>query len=554
MSSNIATVQKMLFSEFPTLATAPGGIARIRELILQLAVQGKLVPQNPEDEPASVLLERIKAEKARLVKEGKLKKSKPLPPVTDDEVPFEVPKGWELTKLGAIVEFRYGKSLPNKLRDENGKIPVYGSNGIVGYHSISLVEKPCIIVGRKGSAGAVQLSLDSCYPIDTTYYIEDTDFLNIHYLYYLLFSLKLNLLDKSTAIPGLNRNDAYNLVIGLPPLAEQHRIVEKIDALMKLCDELEAQQEKQREMQAKLGVAALASLTEAEDAVAFANAWAHLCDEFDLIFDTVENVAALRQAILQIAVQGKLVPQNPEDEPASLLLERIKAEKAQLVKEGKIKKSKPLPPVAEDEVPFEVPKGWKWVRLGEISDIKGGITKNSRIKLNDGVVLPYLRVANVQRGYLDLTKIKKIEVPNSKLDELILKKGDILFTEGGDRDKLGRGWVWNEEIPNCTHQNHIFRARLFTQDISVTYLSHYTNNGAQYYFLNSSKQTTNLASINLTQLKHLPLPLPPLSEQHRIVEKVDALMKLCDELEQQIQKKQETQIKLLESVVAQITA
>ncbi|NEZ55602.1 restriction endonuclease subunit S [Adonisia turfae] len=171
-----------------------------------------------------------------------------------------------------------------------------------------------------------------------------------------------------------------------------------------------------------------------------------------------------------------------------------------------------------------IPPSWQWSTLSEIAAIKGGLTKGKKRKETDKLLtVPYLRVANVQRGFLDLEEIRYIQATEDELNQLKLISGDILFTEGGDRDKLGRGWIWAGEIKECIHQNHVFRARLYLQELSPKLISLYSNSFGQKYFLGVGKQTTNLASINLTKLSNLPIPIPPLNEQHRIVTKIEAL-------------------------------
>jgi type I restriction enzyme S subunit len=169
-----------------------------------------------------------------------------------------------------------------------------------------------------------------------------------------------------------------------------------------------------------------------------------------------------------------------------------------------------------------LPKGWRWVTLREIADISGGITKGQKYRETDILRrVPYLRVANVQRGYLDLTEMKEIDATETKIAALQLQPGDILFNEGGDRDKLGRGWIWNNELAVCIHQNHVFRARLRNTEHSSRFVSYYSNSAGQQYFYDQGKHTTNLASINLTKLGELPIPLPPPAEQHRIVAEIE---------------------------------
>lgn len=177
---------------------------------------------------------------------------------------------------------------------------------------------------------------------------------------------------------------------------------------------------------------------------------------------------------------------------------------------------------------YELPEGWVWVKLSYLADIKGGITKGSKHQLVNGIEIPYLRVANVQRGYLDLTDIKTIKTSKEIISKLQLKKGDILFTEGGDRDKLGRGWIWRGELSKCIHQNHIFRARLYLPEVSSKFISWFGNTYGAIYFMRVGKQTTNLASINLSKLSEFVVPLPPLPEQHRIVAKIEELFTQLD--------------------------
>lgn len=177
----------------------------------------------------------------------------------------------------------------------------------------------------------------------------------------------------------------------------------------------------------------------------------------------------------------------------------------------------------------ELPPGWEWTTLGEIADVKGGVTKGQRRAPGTEVrSVPYLRVANVQRGYLDLTDVRSIDVTEEEVADLALRPGDVLFTEGGDRDKLGRGWVWGGELPLCIHQNHVFRARVRTPQVEPKYLSLYANTLGQAYFVAEGRQTTNLASINLSKLLGLPIAIPPAAEQRRIVAEVDKQLSRLD--------------------------
>jgi type I restriction enzyme S subunit len=238
------------------------------------------------------------------------------------------------------------------------------------------------------------------------------------------------------------------------------------------------------------------------------------------------NLKHYRAAVLKDAVEGRLVPTEAElalregriyETGAELLQRVLDARRSQWYEKGKYKE--PAAPNAID-LP-RVPNGWTWARLDAIATLKGGITVDSKRKNRTARSVPYLRVANVQRGYLDLEEVKRIDAPAADIEQLRLLSGDILFTEGGDRDKLGRGWIWDGQLYDCIHQNHIFRARLFLTDISPKFISWWGNSFGKDYFLREGKQTTNLASINLTKLGGFPVPLPPLAEQLRIVAEVE---------------------------------
>lgn len=542
----------MLLSNMELIATAPGGVAKLRELILTLAVQGKLVPQDPADEPAGVLLQKIRAEKDRLIVEGKSKRDKPLAAIAEEEKPFELPLGWEWVRLGSVLSLEYGSALPEKERLP-GSIPVYGSNGIVGFHSSALVSEPSLIVGRKGSVGAINISLVPFWSIDTSYFVTPPSGIELHFAFHLLRSLGLAKHDKATAIPGINRNDVYAEIVGLPPLAEQSRIVTRVEALMRLCDALEAKGQLEAAQHAQLVSTLLGTLTASTSPGELADNWQRVAQHFDLLLDRPEAIDALEQTLLQLAVRGLLVPQDPTDEPASALLQKIRAEKDHLIAAGQIKRDKPLPPITDEEKPFELPVGWEWARLGEIVLISSGVTLGRKTAIPTPVSLPYLRVANVQRWHLNLSSMKEVVIDQSELSRFQLLNGDLLITEGGDWDKVGRTAIWRDEVPTCLHQNHVFKARGISTAWNPVWAELYLNSAvARAYFASSAKQTTNLASINMTQLKDCAFPVPPLAEQSRIVTRVTALRRLCADLRQRLAEREAVQARLAEALVESV--
>ncbi|OAI20827.1 hypothetical protein A1359_20280 [Methylomonas lenta] len=550
------------------------GIKKLRELILELAVRGLLVPQDPNDEPASVLVEKIKPLTKKIAKDGKFSEYKL---VDNKETPyFEIPVGWKWCVLGEIAAIARGGS-PRPIKsfiteDEDGLNWIKIGDSVRGSRFIISTEQKIKPEGltktREVFPGDLILSnsMSFGYPyiLKISGCIHDgwlvlripEHLMNKIYLCNLFTSPYAKQAFTASAagavVQNLNSDKVKSFLLPLPPLAEQHRIVAKVDELMALCDQLEQQQLQQSDTHHTLVTTLLDSLRLATDNAQFQAIWSQLAAHFDTLFTTEASIDQLKQTLLQLAVMGKLVPQDPNDEPASVLLEKIAAEKAQLIKDGKIKNQKPLPEITEDEKPFRLPDGWEWTRFENIVEISSGVTKGRKLTGKNLVLLPYLRVANVQRSYLDLEVIKDIEITEDEIDRFILKERDLLITEGGDWDKVGRTAIWHLEIPLCIHQNHIFKARCILVEQNEHWLEKYLNSYiARVYFAGASKQTTNLASINKTQLSRCPIPMPPLAEQHRIVAKVDELMALCDQLKAGLNQAQTTQHQLAHALVEQ---
>ena len=268
------------------------------------------------------------------------------------------------------------------------------------------------------------------------------------------------------------------------------------------------------------------------------------------------NLKHYKAAVLKAAVEGRLVETEAElarregrsYETGAQLLQRIlETRRSQWQGKGKYKA-----PAAPDTTGLpELPEGWVWARLDAIAVLKGGITVDSKRKDSTARSVPYLRVANVQRGYLDLAEVKFIDAPESEIEALRLLPGDILFNEGGDRDKLGRGWIWEGQLADCVHQNHVFRARLYLNQLSPKLVSWWGNTFGKDYFSREGKQTTNLASINLTKLSAFPIPLPPTAEQKEIVAEVDLRLSLIRTTEAQVDANLQRAERLRQSILAQ---
>ncbi|ECY7868165.1 restriction endonuclease subunit S [Salmonella enterica subsp. enterica serovar Wilhelmsburg] len=543
------------------------GIKKLRELILELAVRGKLVPQDPNDEPASELLKHIAAEKAELVKQGKIKKPKPLPEISEEEKPFELPAGWEWIKISEI-----GHDWGQKTPDEDFTYIDVGSIN----KEYGIIEEPSILSAKDAPSRARKIvqkgtviystvrpyllniaiieSAFSPEPIASTAFaiIHPYTAMNANFIYYYLRSpVFINYVEScqtGVAYPAINDKQFFSGIIAVPPSSEQARITKKIKELMSLCDQLEQHSLTSLDAHQQLVETLLTTLTDSQNADELAENWARISEHFDTLFTTEASIDALKQTILQLAVMGRLVPQDPNDEPASELLKRIAQEKTQLVKDGKIKKQKSLPPISDEEKPFELPSGWEWCLFEDVVDIQSGITKGRNLANRKLISIPYLRVANVQRGYLDLSEVKEIEIPEEEKDKYHVIKGDLLITEGGDWDTVGRTTVWCHDW-YIANQNHVFKGRIIGQDIDPYWLETYMNSPySRDYFASASKQTTNLASINKTQLRGCPVAIPPSSEAEKIMLKLNDFNELCDKLKLQIQSAQQTQLHLADAL------
>lgn len=521
------------------------GIKKLRELILELAVRGKLVPQDPNDEPASELLKRIAAEKAELVKQGKIKKQKPLPKISEEEKPFELPEGWEWIRFGSIYEMEYGNNLPQEKRSNSGEYNVYGSNGIVGTHNEACIKSPCIVIGRKGSAGALNLSDQAaCWVTDVAYSTIPPSAMNLEFVFIQFHTLGLDTLGKGIK-PGLNRNDAYNLTIAIPPQSEQKAIVSKVNELMSLCDQLEQHSLTSLDAHQQLVETLLTTLTNSQNADELAENWARISKHFDTLFTTEASIDALKQTILQLAVMGKLVPQDPNDEPASELLKRIAQEKAQLVKDGKIKKPKPLPPISDEEKPFELPDGWVWCRISDISTVGTGATpsRDEPKYWLDGEI-NWVTSGETNKPFIETTSECVTKKAINDTNVSIYPPGTLIVAMYGQGKT--RGQITELLIDAGTNQACAAIQLIANEDSHRKFI--------KIFFEKSYDDLRALASggaqpnLNVAKISQTVIPLPPEREQARVVLAVNSLLNLCSSLKKHIQSAQQTQLHLADAL------
>ncbi|AXV22523.1 restriction endonuclease [Aeromonas veronii] len=534
------------------------GIKKLRELILELAVRGKLVPQDPSDEPASVLLERIATEKTRLVKEKKIKKSKALPEIGEKEKLFELPDGWEWCRLSDIAFPQAGFAFKSNGFNEHGEgIPLIRIRDVGQVFSGTYYNgeyKPEFVVMR----GEYLVSMDGNFRVAP--WSGSEALLNQRVTRLIFFfektakrfiaeSLQLRLISLQgvkayTTVDHLSGGQIAESVIAIPPLAEQHRIVAKVDDLMALCDQLELRSESQLAAHQMLVETLLATLTDSADADELAQNWARLSTHFDTLFTTEASIDALKQTILQLAVMGKLVPQDPSDEPASALLERIAAKKAQLVKEKKIKKEKPLPAISEDEKPFELPQGWEWCRLPDLGELARGKSKHrprNDPKLYVNGTIPLIQTGDVARadGLIEsyTAMYNEIGLAQSQL----WPKGTLCITIAAniaDTGILGFDACFPDSVVGYTP---------YESSLPVVYFDFFIRTAKEN--LERFAPSTAQKNINLEILSNILVPCPPTQEFIRIVSRVNDLFAICDQLKSRLQTSQQTQLVLAESLV-----
>ena len=554
-----------LLDVYEQISEAPDAITRLRRFVLDLAVRGKLVEQDLADEPAQEFLKKVRAEKARLTQAGVLRKSKALKPINAGDHASGIPTSWSWARLGDLIDLVSGQHLQPAEYSEDPKAGIpyitgpsdFGDKKLV-IRRYALVRKAVATKGQllltvKGSGvgKTAPCNLDEV-AISRQLMALTPILLNAGFLELLAHGLASKLQDEARSlIPGISRDDVNLFAVAVPPLAEQHRIAAKVDELMALCDRLEEARKTREEVRDKLTAASLARLTApdttAEDFPAHA---AFALEALPALTTRPDQIKTLRQTILNLAVRGKLVEQDPADDPAIISLGRLKVAALQAFRDEGLRARKPVAPATRRDLKFDFPGSWELPIFDDVFVMVSGVTKGGKVSPQDAQVRPYLRVANVQRGHLDLGVIKTIDVKPADAERFRLKDGDILMTEGGDWDKLGRAAIWRCQIDDCIHQNHVFRVRPPSDDILPEWVITYVNSElGRSFFEDASKQTTNLASINMTQLRGCPLPLPPLAEQHRIVAKVDALMALCDRLEAAMTTTDTTRTRLLEALL-----
>ncbi|ELI8168358.1 TPA: restriction endonuclease subunit S [Yersinia enterocolitica] len=534
------------------------GIKKLRELILELAVRGKLVPQDPNDEPTSELLKRIAAEKAELVKQGKIKKQKPLPEISEDEKPFELPEGWEWVQLQNIVEVINGRAYKKHEMLQAGTPLLRVGNLFTSnewyYSDLKLDENKYIENGDLIYAWSASFGpfIWEGEKVIYHYHIWKLELfseqcLNKFFLHDYLASIteKIKSQGNGIAMLHMTKERMEKQIIALPPVEEQNKIVKKIRELMSLCDQLEQQSLASLEAHSQLVETLLATLTSSQDAEELAENWVRISQHFDTLFTTEASIDALKQTILQLAVMGKLVPQDPNDEPASELLKRIEQEKAQLVKEGKIKKQKPLPPISEDEKPFELPVGWEWCRIMAIAQVGTGSTPSrdnpdywSEPEFN------WVTSGETSSPFIIDTAEKVSMRAVKETNVSIYPPGTLIIAMYGQGKT--RGQITELRIAAGTNQACAAIQLFESNEFHRRYIKFFFEKS--YDDLRSHAAGGAQPNLNLAKVSNTLIPIPPLAEQIEIAAKIDELFVFCDSLKSRLQSAQQTQLHLADAL------
>ena len=488
--------------------------SQLRASILQQAVEGKLVPQIPEEGTAADLLESIRAEREALIKAGKIKKAKPLPKITEDEIPFEIPETWEWVRFFSVVNIAtnlvnpesypdYMHIAPDNIEKSTGVLlechsvrqdNVVSANhlfykGQIIYSKIRPLLRKAVIAPFDGLCSA------DMYPLNTSI---NREFL-LRYILSDAFNIQVaTVMSSRVKMPKINQEELSNILLPLPPLAEQKRIVAKLEELMPLIDAYEKEEEKLSALEKSLP-------------------------------------EKLRRSVLQQAVEGKLVPQRAEEGTAAELLKEIEKERAELVKAGKMKKAKPLPEITEEEIPFEIPESWEWVRFGQLVSISSGLSYNKEnLKIVSKDMVTVLRGGNIfELGYKITQDDIRISREFINKDELFLRKGQLITPAVTSLENICKAGLIEKDYHDVVAGGFVLNIIPYKSDDTFSRYNLYLFSSP--YMKKRCKNITNKSgqafyNLSRDKLLSVTVPLPPLAEQKRIVAKVEELMQIIDKL------------------------
>ncbi len=542
---------QQFLAEFGHIANAPGGVQCLREMIYNLAITGDLTQQFPKDGDAQTLLESINFARQRLIQSKQFKRTAKLesePLQVPDNI--ALPTSWCWTRLLDIGEI----SPRNEAKDDDTAafIPMSGisqlHNGVLvsedrewgdikkGFTHFAngdvVIAKitPCFENGK----AAVIAGLNNPLGIGagtTELHVFRTIHSDVLPSYVYIFLRSPFFADEGernmTGTAGQKRLPTEYFAtraMPLPPIAEQVRIVAKVDELMALCDKLESQQQEQIKIETSARKATLQELVNA-DIVSLSPSLARLDRNLHALFKTPDSIDDFLSSLKELAVRGLLTANTGVFLDVSEIQTACAAQRVEYISAGWMRKQKIV--LAPDST-VDYPSNWAVIPFDDVALVIGGVTKGRDLRGRDVLTCPYLSVANVQRGFFKLENVKTIQIAEGELGKYRVQDGDLLITEGGDWDKVGRTAIWHGGIENCLHQNHVFKARVPSDQLLNEWVELvFNSNIGRDYFAGASKQTTNLASINMTQLRSFPLPIPPLIEQKAILYKLATLSEIC---------------------------
>lgn len=541
-----------LLEHFHEAVTTPEDVEKLKKLILQLAMQGKLVEQNPNDESAVELLKRVEEEKESLIKEKIIKKPKPLPRIGEDEVPYELPIGWEWVRLYDIC-YNHGQKKPDRQFSYIDVASIDNKNGRLS-DEISVLspdEAPSRArkIVKEGTViySTVRPYLLNIAIIDKEFENEpivSTAFAILHpfegisnkFLYhYLRSNIFIEYVESKmigVAYPAINDNRFFSGLLPLPPIKEQVRIVNEIEKLFKQCELLSTELVKKQTASAVLNKSVFTRLQDHTN-VEQMKELRFVIEHIEHLCNHKESIAQLKNSILSLAVQGKLVEQDVNEEPpASVLIAKIKQEKERLVDEKKIKKEKTLPSISDDEIPYELPKGWEWFRLSEITTKITDGTHHSPPNGQNGDYI-YITAKNIKIEGVKLSNVTYVEekVHHEIYSRCNPEYGDVLYIKDGATTGLAT-------INNLTEPFSMLSSVALlktTGEINNRYFAYWLNSPIARDMYLSKVSGSAITRLTLTKIKNFIIPIPPLQEQNRIVDFLDILMEMCYKLEEKVQ-------------------
>lgn len=534
---------RQFLAEFGHIASAPEGVQRLRELILQLAISGDLSERMVGDTTATALFANNQVAQELLIAKKEMKRQHAPTAISINDVPWALPEGWMWCRLGQVTN--YGQAPKADYADVETDTWVLELEDIEKSTSKLLQRvrardrkfqstkngfpKGAVLYGKlRPYLDKVLIADESGVCTTEICPISFFDGIDAAYLrWYLKSQFFITYASNSTHgmnLPRMGTDLAREALFPFPPKLEQARIVTKVDDLMALCDKLEAQQQERSRMEAAARKAVLDDLTNV-DTISFSSAWGRLDQNIGTLFGNPESIDDFEASLKVLAVRGLLTPTTDIEPNVDAIIHACTELRDKYIAAKWMRKQKMI--LATDSA-VVYPANWQVVPFDAVAVVIGGVTKGRDLRGREVMTCPYLSVANVQRGFFKLEGIKTIDIPVEELGKYCVEDGDLMITEGGDWDKVGRTAIWHGSIENCLHQNHVFKARVPSNQLLNEWVELvFNSNVGRDYFAGASKQTTNLASINMTQLRSFSLPIPPLVEQKAILEKLATMTKTC---------------------------